>query len=340
MDNDESNIKAILDRDLDFNIQKYKKILTEKKVLTSASLFSKTLSTLSFQTNVPIDICEKILNVVADKTVPPITTVQYYDPRPRFHDPILDKFIQIPESGIVELCGQAGAGKSNIVYHLSIHERIYDISRRVVIISTEGNVPLNRVRQIVECTQSPYSADDILKGMIILKADSVDQLNAIIQGDLINLFISDSELPPSMVIIDSIAALFRIEYDISRSPERTKILFDISSTLKWISANSNALILVTNQATANMTSFTSNSNDWIPSLGFSWSNCINIRMRITKTSMKHQISSSDTPIRTSPSETTSFPTSVSIRTIFVEISPIKQNIRSEFYIDNSGVHGI
>lgn len=337
MNNDESVI-AILDREL--NIRKYQKILLDKCVLTPTKLFSTTLQTLSFQTNVPIDICEQVQNTVAKNTVPPITTVQYYEPKPRFYDPILDKFLPMPESGIVELCGQASAGKSNIVYHLAIQERIHDPSRKVVIISTEGRVPLNRIRQIAECTESSFSADDIMNGILITEADTVDQLSEKVQTDLVNLFFAANEPPPSMVVIDSIASLFRIEYNISNSPERTRILFDITATLKWISATNNTLILVTNQATANMSSFSTNSNDWIPSLGYSWSNCINIRMRVTKTSLKHQISTLDTPIRTTPDEKHNFPSVVPVRTIYVEISPIKQNARTEFYIDNSGVHGL
>lgn len=339
MENDESTV-AILRRNRELNIGKYLNILLNKKVISPGKIFSTTLPTFSFQSNVPLDICEQVYNAIAEDIVPSIITVENYDPRPRFQDPILDKFIQLPESGIVELCGQASAGKSNIAYHLAIQERIHDMTRQVVIISTEGKVPLNRIRQIAECTESAYNADEILDGILITEADSVDQLNGIIHGNLVSLFDTTNGPPPSMVVIDSIASLFRIEYDISNSHKKTINLFDITATLKWISSFYNTLIIATNQATANMASFTTNSNDWIPSLGYSWSNCINIRMRITKTSMKHQLSSISTPIRTSPTETPSFPTNVSIRTIYVEISPIKQNARSEFYIDNSGVHGL
>lgn len=335
--NDESII-AILNRKL--NIRKYQKALADKNVLTPTKLFSTTLSTFSFQTNVPIDICEQVLNTVAEDTVPSITTVQYYEPRPRFQDPILDRLLQMPESGIVELCGQASAGKSNIVYHLAVRERIHDINRKVVIISTEGRVPSNRISQIAEYSESAYNVDDIMSGILITEVDTVDQLNETIQTNLVNLFFAADEMPPSIVIIDSIASLFRIEYNIANTPERTRILFDITSTLKWISTTNNTLVLVTNQATANIATFATNSMDWIPALGYSWSNCINIRMRVTKTSMKHQLSSSNISIRSTPSETHDYPTTVSIRTIFVEISPIKQNARAEFYIDNAGVHGI
>ncbi|OHT17166.1 hypothetical protein TRFO_41277 [Tritrichomonas foetus] len=339
----EESIIAIVDRKL--NLGQYRKVLFDQGMFNSNKLFSTPLSVLSYSTQVPIDIFEQVLNIVAEDTIPPINEIEYTDPRPRFNDPILDHSIILPESGIVELCGQASAGKSNIAYHLAVQERIYDISRKVVLISTEGKVPTQRVHQIAENTDSPFDSTDIMNGILITEADSVKQLNDIIQNDLVSLFFTNDQSPPSMVIIDSIAALFRIEYDINSSAERTRLLFDITATLKWISATSNTLIIVTNQATANLTAFSTNSNHWIPSLGFSWSNCINIRLRITKTQMKHQVNSTTGPVRTNPVNgnivgSNNIPSVVPVRTMYVEISPIRQDARVELFIDNAGIHGI
>ena len=338
-DENEEAVIRIIERKL--NIGQYKHVLYDHHFLNSNKLLSTPISVLAYQTGVPIDVCEKVVSTVAKTVVPSVEFVELEMPRPRFGDLILDNSIIIPESGIVEVSGQAGAGKSNLVYHLAVHERMHDMSRNVVIISTEGKVPINRIRQIAECTNSQFDADDIINGIMITEVESVKSLSDVVQTQLPNLFFAEDTPPPSLVIIDSIAALFRLEYDISGTNEKTRILFDITGTLKWISGTHKTLIVVTNQATANLTAFATNVNDWIPSLGFSWSNCINVRLKLNKTHMKHQIPPGNrVPVTTASNGNQNFPTTIPIRTIYVEISPIKQDIKVEMYIDNSGVHGI
>jgi DNA-repair protein XRCC3 len=146
------------------------------------------------------------------------------------------------------------------------------------------------------------------------------------------------------VIIDSIAALFRIEYDMNAAAERSRILFDITTTLKWISTTHNALIVVTNQATANLNGFATNPEEWVPSLGLSWANCVNVRVRIAKTSLRHEtsVTPATAAIRSAPygESVASGPGLVPVRTVYVEVSPIRQEVRGQFFIDGSGVHGL
>ena len=335
--NDESII-TILDRKL--NIQEYKAPLMAAGILNATSLFTTPLLAMSHQTSVPFDVCKEILEVVADKMVPDPVDVSFQKPRERFHDPILDQTVMIPDSGIFEISGQAGAGKSHLAYQLVVNEREFDISKRVVVISTEGKVATERLWQMAQ--RKRHSADEIMNGIIISIADSVDQLRNLVQDVLPSFFFESKEAAPSLVVIDSIAALFRLEYDASAAPERSRLLFDITTTLKWISSTNNTLIVVTNQATANITTFSTNASDWVPALGLSWSNCVNVRIRVTKTQMKHEITREDEPVVTRPrgEVQSQFPRAVAIRNVYVDISPMKQDVRCQFYIDNDGVHGL
>lgn len=310
----------------------------QKNMLNATKLFTTPLSTMSFQTSVPIDICQQILDLVADKMVPDPEIFTYSPPRPRFNDPIIDQLLAIPESGIVEICGQAGSGKSHIAYQLAVNERVFDMSRKVILISTEGRIATSRLEQM--CANKPFSADDIMEGIIVPIAESVDHLRNIIQDYLPSLFFDPSEPPPSLVIIDSIAALFRLEYEVSDAPARSRLLFDITTTLKWISSTHNTLIVATNQATANITTFATDSNDWVPALGLSWSNCVNFRIRVSKTPMKHDIPAADQIVTAPGNPPVGIPRSVAVRTMYVEISPVRQDVRGEFYIDTDGLHGL
>jgi RecA/RadA recombinase len=250
----------------------------------------------------------------------------FTEPRARFQDHILDNLLRIPETGILEVAGPAGAGKSNIAYHLAVNERVADMSRSVILISTEGKVPTERLHQIATGRSSTFAPDDIMNGILIHVAESVDHLRAIVQNSLPPLFFArpDSDPPPSLVIIDSIAALFRLEFDRDAAAFRTRLLFDITTTLKWISTTHNTLIVTTNQATANMSGLGFGGNEWVPALGASWANCVNVRAKVGKTQMRHEAGGKLFPIRN----------------LYVEISPIKQDVKGQFYIDDAGVHGI
>ena len=336
-ENDESII-TILDRKL--NIQEYKAPLMAAGILNATSLFTTPLFTIVHQTSVPVDVCKEILEVVADKLVPNPVEISFTKPRERFNDPTLDQTVIIPESGIFEISGQAGAGKSNLAYQLVVNERDLDISKNVVVISTEGKVATERLWQMAQGKR--HHAEEIMSGIIISIADSVDQLRNIIHDVLPSYFFESKESAPSLVVIDSIAALFRLEYDASAARERSMLLFDITTTLKWIGSTHNTLIVVTNQATANITTFATNSTEWVPALGLSWSNCVNVRVRVTKTQMRHEITRREETVVTHPRGERQIqpPRAVAIRSIYVDISPIKQDVKCQFYIDNDGVHGL
>jgi RecA/RadA recombinase len=335
-DANDASIIAIIDQKL--NIQQYMGQLLDKKILNANKLFTIPLLSMAHQTAVPYDILEQILCVVADSLVPEVTDFQYCPPVPHFNDPILDHLLVLPEhmGGILEISGQAGSGKSNIVYQLAVNERLRDMARPVVLISTEGRVPTQRLHQIANGADSPFSSDDILAGIQISEADTVDQLRDIVHNSLPAIFFDETARPPSLVIIYSIAALFRIEYDANSAPERSKILFNITTTLKWISRTHNALIVATNQATANISAFSTNPEDWLPALGLSWANCVNVRVRVAKTGLRHEIGVST--IRGERFD--GGPRLVPIRTMYVEISPIRQDVKGQFYIDNCGIHGL
>jgi hypothetical protein len=59
--------------------------------------------------------------------------------------------------------------------------------------------------------------------------------------------------------------------------------------------------------------------------------------------LKHEIGLMGTgPMRSAPGgeEMENRPRLVPIRTIYVEISPIRQDVKGEFYIDSRGIHGL
>jgi DNA-repair protein XRCC3 len=320
-------------------------------VLQAGKLFTVPLPDLSHHSGVPQDVLEQSVGAVSEGMVPGVVQSRFSPPRPRFGDAILDRAVVLPESGIFEISGQAGSGKSHVGFALAVHARVSAPSREVVLISTEGKVATARLMQIAGGRS--VSVEAILSGIVISEADSVDQLRELVQTSLPGRFFDESRLPPSLVIIDSIAALFRLEYDANSAAERSRILFDIATTLKWLSTAHEALIVVTNQATANIGGFATNAEEWIPALGLSWANCVNVRVRLAKTNLRHEAgagagAATIGSVRSGPSGEGAGEGEgaeggrmlVPIRTLQVEISPLRQGVRAQFFIDHSGVHGL
>ena len=314
--------------------QQHISLFRQSQLLDEAKLFITPPSTISFRTGVPLPICEQALSILSSAVMSQTPIVEMSEPEfiPRFHDEILDNAIPLPSDGIVEFAGLAGCGKSNVVYHLAIAQICSDASRKVVLISTEGAVPTERIQKI--CENQGYDPKEVMDNILITNANDIEELCNIVNERLPGLF-RESEIPPSLVIIDSIAALFRAEFDVSAVMQRAQVLFEISTTLKWLSHSYNSLIITTNQATANMNPFT--TQEWVPSLGLAWSNCVSVRIKLSKSSIKRDVVED---IPSGPDQVTSVTKQVTLRSAYVEISPRAQDVKVSFYISDSGVHGI
>ena len=312
----------------------YISLLQQSNLLDQTQIFLTPPMTMSFRSGIPLPICKEILSILSSAVISQTPVSQITEPEftPNFHYEIFDKAIPLPNDGIIEFVGPAGSGKSNVIYHIAISQICSDTSRKVVLISTEGRVSTDRMHRICECRG--FDPEDVFSYLLIREANDVNELCSIVNNDLPELF-SRSENPPSLVIIDSIAALFRSEFDVSAAIKRAQVLFEISTTLKWLSHSYDSVIITTNQVTANLSPFT--TQEWVPSLGLAWSNCISARIKITKSNMKRDV---EETIPSGPGETAICTKQVTIRSFYVEISPRAQDVKASFYISDSGIHGI
>lgn len=99
-----------------------------------------------------------------------------------------------------------------------------------------------------------------------------------------------------LVVIDSIAALLRVEFSADQSIERAEHMFSLAAQLKFISHTFNCIVFVTNQVTD---LFTDNSppshyllsqsvpsqagRRVVPALGLAWANCVDTRLAMSRT---------------------------------------------------------
>lgn len=112
-----------------------------------------------------------------------------------------------------------------------------------------------------------------------------------------------TQLPIKLIVIDSMAALFRSEFD--NTPfdlkRRSSLFFKISGKLKSLARRFGLAVLVTNQVVdfigendgvngmrlGNLSSLYSSGRRVCPALGLAWSNCVNSRLFLSRNEEAH-----------------------------------------------------
>lgn len=125
-----------------------------------------------------------------------------------------------------------------------------------------------------------------------------------------------------LIIIDSIAALYRVEFGINDTIKRSESLFKLASFLRNLADEYDICVIIINQVSAVINDNLEGifkKDKVIPTLGLSWSHCINMRIMISRTFKKDE----------------KFGT---IRKMEVLFSPYSESNFEEFYIDESGIH--
>jgi RecA/RadA recombinase len=171
-----------------------------------------------------------------------------------------------------------------------------------------------------------------------------------------------SHLQVGVVIVDSIASLFRSEFEMSEGVQRAMLLFEMAAILKRISSQHSVLVITTNQATSVISDLEVRTNPFSPnqiqiqlnakyicfyvvmqpnairpSLGLTWSNCVTTRMRVSRSVRKIDTVTVLPPgnplfANTSPNS------SVCVRKLEVFLSPsIPLQRQIEFVVTTAGV---
>jgi len=149
---------------------------------------------------------------------------------------ILDGFLcgGILREGITEITGESSSGKTQICLQLCLSVQLPQehggLGGGAVYISTEDVFPSKRLHQL---TQSFAEGEASLTDNIFIEhAADVDDLRNIITHRLPVLL---NRGGIKLVIIDSIAALFRVEYSLGETSKRAKILRSFGAQLHKLS---------------------------------------------------------------------------------------------------------
>ncbi|XP_065201725.1 DNA repair protein XRCC3 [Planococcus citri] len=186
-------------------------------------------------------------------------------------------------SGINELSGESGCGKTQLCLQLTLttqnHEIVGGINKSVLYICTEDSFPSKRLVQMMENIPPPFkNRYEIPYGdrIYIEHISDVNGLKECLFMRLPNL-LNTGKI--GLIIIDSIAALFRADYAPQDGLQRTKDLRSVGCQLHSLSKKFNICVLCVNQVTS---SISTNETDPIPALGLAWANLVTTRIVMKK----------------------------------------------------------
>eukprot|EP00752_Nemacystus_decipiens_P003395 g3141.t1 len=201
--------------------------------------------------------------------------------------------------GITEIAGEAGAGKTQLCLQLLLQAQLSPDEgglggKSYVLTCGEGDFPSRRLRQMATSFQRRHGvrAEKLMEGVCVQNAKNLDDQMMIIMEHLPIIMRSNNV---KLVVIDSIAALFRSDLGRGRSDigERSRLLGQLSQQMKRLSDRLGAAFVVVNQVTAKLGSSSGGAGEGfggagrdgggnVPAMGLLWSQCINARFMVRR----------------------------------------------------------
>ncbi|XP_051162778.1 DNA repair protein XRCC3-like [Leptopilina boulardi] len=187
--------------------------------------------------------------------------------------------------GITQFYGQAGTGKTQIALQLCLTVQIPTKPQNepsgAIYICTEAVFPSQRLNELL--MKSHIAKKYYITGDIIF-VEHVPIMEKLEECICVKVPFLMQRRKIGLLIIDSIAAPYRVEYDDKLLKTRAKSLRKIGEQLHSISREYNIPIICINQVSAliNNESLGINENDEIPTLGIVWSNLINHSFHLSK----------------------------------------------------------
>ncbi|TSK58064.1 DNA repair protein XRCC3 [Bagarius yarrelli] len=243
------------------------------------------------------------------RSLPPVTALQLtlgefpsLEPGHRlsFACPVLDGLLNggLPLHGITELAGESAAGKTQFGLQLSLsvqYPREYrGLGAGAVYICTEDPFPIKRLRQLI--TQQSRLRPDVPPDLIrtIRFSDNIyiehtadlealqtcvsQRVRTLLERGLVRL-----------IVVDSVAALFRSEFQADEAIERARHLLTFSAALHRLSHTFSAPIFCINQVSDVVDGPNPGRCDYgmveskvLPALGITWANQVMVRLMLRR----------------------------------------------------------
>ncbi|XP_004297875.1 PREDICTED: DNA repair protein XRCC3 homolog [Fragaria vesca subsp. vesca] len=221
--------------------------------------------------------------------------------------PILDGYLGggIPCNSLTELIAESSCGKTQFCLQLTLFAQLPPshggLSASSLFLHSEFPFPFRRLRHLSGSFRSSHSdliftnpCDDVYVRPVNDARQLLDlmpKIETLVAG-------GKTRLPVRLIVIDSIAALFRSEFGNNPSDlkRRSFLFFKISGMLRRLASKYGVAVVVTNQVVdfmgevegingvrvGNLRSLYSSGRRVCPALGLAWSNCVNSRLFLSR----------------------------------------------------------
>lgn len=225
--------------------------------------------------------------------------------------PILDRFLAggIPCNSITELVAESGSGKTQLCLQLLLNAQLPishgGLSSSSLYLYTEFPFPGRRLRQLSLSFLDSHSAhfnnssyDPLDRVLVKAVPDAVHLFDVLQHLDYFLPRKNSTQWPVRLVVIDSIAALFRSEFDNTPADlrRRASFFFKISGWLRALAEKFGLAVVITNQVVdfvgtnggvnglriGNLGRLYTSGRRVCPALGLAWANCINTRLFLSR----------------------------------------------------------
>ncbi|XP_071962405.1 DNA repair protein XRCC3-like [Antedon mediterranea] len=260
--------------------------------------------------------------------------------------PHLDAFLQggILSQGITEIAGESASGKTQLCIQLCLTvqcpKSMGGLEGGAVYICTEDAFPSKRLNQMIQMFNHKVGSEMASKlklgdHIYVEHISESDQLWHCITKR-IPILLSRGLI--KLVVIDSIAAIFRCEYDSNEVAQRAKHIQSVGAKLNWLSLQHDVPVVCVNQVTANMKR---SSNVFepsvLPALGLTWANFVKVRLMISRTNYRLNVDMQSDSENRRPELN---PTESVVRCMEVIFSPHLPNNKCYFVVEKTGVVGL
>ncbi|CAH0557096.1 unnamed protein product [Brassicogethes aeneus] len=261
----------------------YEKI-TLANISSLEELIENSVEELNLQTNLPYESLKDIV-IKASKIFGPKIISAFDVPeweKLSTGSPEIDLITNggMSFEGINEISGCSGVGKTQFCLQLSIMCQLPEILggkyRGVVYLNTDKLFPSTRFRELTTNVKDKYPRLDLdLESNVFLQhISSYGQLKRTLYTSL-PIFLSLNDV--GLLIIDSIAGIFRSDNEDVVYSQRSQQFVKIATQLNNLSTKFNVCVVCVNQVTDNPI-----TEETVPCLGLSWSNLVNSRFHITR----------------------------------------------------------
>ncbi|XP_064403342.1 DNA repair protein XRCC3-like [Halichondria panicea] len=231
-------------------------------------------------------------------------------------------------SALNEVAGTSAAGKTQFCLQLCLTVQLPrdqgGLDGGAVYVCTEDAFPHKRLQQMVEAfaKKSGRAPLEISDKIFVEHAVTISSLSVQLQYKLPSLLTQHNI---KLVVVDSMAALFRVEFSEAQSPQRAQLLRAFGAQLKKLSNEFSAALVCVNQVTAAIDEECVGGVK--PALGLAWAEQVTVRLMMTRS----EGVGDETELQQNAT--------LVLRDMEVLFAPHLPKVTTQYFIDKTGVHG-